>query len=129
MLERREREGGAVGAKGRAGGRLAIARALTGLGGEAVAGGSGGGGEERGERSICEQQYMMVGGRPFLRVSSRPVLYAGRDSWKSSARRSEAPRESAYRLQAPSALTEPSQIVRCGLEPARVSNASISIPT
>ena len=40
---REKREGGAVGAKGRAGGRLAIARALTGLGGdsgEAVAGGS-----------------------------------------------------------------------------------------
>jgi hypothetical protein len=58
----------------------------------------------------------MAGVSPFLRVSSRPVLYAGRDSWKSSARRREAPRESAYRLQAPSALIEPSQIVRCGLK-------------
>ena len=48
---REKREGGAVGAKGRAGGRLAIARALTGLGGdsgEAVAGGSAAAAERRG---------------------------------------------------------------------------------
>jgi len=82
-----------------AGNSRSHARSLSGLGGEAVAGGSGGGGEERGERSICEQQYMMVGGRPFLRVSSRPVLHAGRDSdsRSSSARRRESPPSSKRR--------------------------------
>lgn len=93
MLERRER-GWSSGRERKSRGQATRdrTRALSGLGGEAVAGGSGGGGEERGERSICEQQYM-VGGSPFLRVSSRPVLHAGRDrdSRSSSARRRESP--------------------------------------
>lgn len=94
---REKREGGAVGAKGRAGGNRTRA-----LAGEAVAGGSAAAAEAERRRGVyASSGIWLVGGEPFLRVSSRPVLHAGRDGRSSSARR----RESRPQLEAPPRLS------------------------
>ena len=98
MLERRE--GGAVDAKGRAGGKLAVSCTRAAEGGEAVAGGS-----------VAEYMVVVIWAARRFFVSHVVLSCALGDSWEGSEQ-CTSQRESANSLEAPPALSLVLQIVR-----------------